>query len=107
MKLCLGDEIVLDVFECLIPMVLAAIFVWTAVMFFGIGMKQKEDRKVTMIGAILIELVSFTIWIPNLSELFSIIGFAENVKQILMAISIALILLATAVAILFEMKQKT
>lgn len=97
----------LDVFECLIPMVLAAIFVWTAAMFFGLGIRDKADRKVTIIGAIFIELISFTIWIPNLNELFNIIGFAESVKQILMIVAIVLILLATAIAILFEMKQKT
>ena len=97
----------LDVFKCLVPMVLAVIFVWSAAIFFSIGIKEKEYRKVTIIGTIVIELISFTIWIPSLNDLFSIIGLAENVKQILICVSIVLILLATAVTVLFEMKQKT
>lgn len=97
----------LDVLKCLIPMVLAVIFLLTAAMFLSLGIKKKEERKVTIIGAIFIELVSFSIWIPNLSELFNIFGLAENVKQILMIIAIAMILLGTAVAVVFNLKQET
>lgn len=97
----------LDVFSCLIPMVLAVIFSLTAAMFFSMGIKRKEDRKVTVIGAIMIELVSFTVWLPSLNDLFNLIGFAESTKLVLMAVCIVLILLATAIAVVFNLKQET
>ena len=95
----------LDVFKCLVPMVLAAIFVLTAAMFFSMGIK--ENRKVTIIASIFIELISFTIWLPCLNDLFNIMSLAENVKHIMFAVATALILLATAIAIVFNLKQKT
>ena len=97
----------LDVFKCLIPMVLAAIFVLTAAMFFSMGIKDKENRKVTVIGAVFIELVSFTIWLPCLNDLFNIMALTEDVKQILFVVATAVILLATAIAVVFNLKQKT
>lgn len=97
----------LDVFKCLIPMVLAAIFSFTAAVFFSLGIRKKEDRKATVIGAIFIELISFTVWLPSLNDLFNIFGFAENIKTILFMASIALILIGTAVAIVFNLKQET
>lgn len=104
-----GDKRVLDVFKCLIPMVLAAIFVLTAAMFFSMGIKgkEKEERKVTIIGAIFIELISFTIWLPCLNDLFDIMSLAEDTKNVLFAASTALILLCTAIAVAFNLKQKT
>ena len=102
-----GDKRVLDVFKCLIPMVLAAIFSFTAAVFFSLGIRKKEDRKATVIGAIFIELISFTVWLPSLNDLFNILGFAENIKTILFMASIALILIGTAVAIVFNLKQET
>lgn len=97
----------LDVFKCLVPMVLAAIFVLTAAMFFSMGIKEKENRKVTIIASIFIELISFSIWLPCLNDLFNIMSLAENVKHIMFAVATALILLATAIAIVFNLKQKT
>ena len=88
-------------------MVLAAIFSLSAAVFFSLGIRKKEDRKVTVIGAIFIELISFTVWLPSLNDLFNIIGFAENIKTILLMASIALILLGTVVAIAFNLKQET
>ena len=102
-----GDKRVLDVFKCLIPMVLAAIFVLTAAMFFSMGIKEKEERKVTIIGAIFIELISFTIWLPCLDDLFNIMSLAEDTKQVLFAIATVLILLCTAIAVAFNLKQET
>lgn len=102
-----GDKSVLDVFKCLIPMVLAVIFVLTAAMFFSMGIKDKENRKVAIIGAIFIELISFTIWIPSLNDLFNIMALAEEVKQILFVVTTVIILLATAIATVFNLKQKT
>ena len=97
----------LDVLKCLVPMVLAAIFVLTAAMFFSMGIKERENRKVTIIGAIFIELVSFTIWIPNLNDLFNIMALTEDVKQTLLIAATGVILLATAIAVVFNLKQKT
>ncbi len=97
----------LDVFKCLIPMVLAAIFVLTAAMFFSMGIREKESRKITVIGAIFIELISFTIWIPSLNDLFNIMALAEDVKQNLFVVATLIILLATAIATAFNLKQKT
>ena len=97
----------LDVLKCLIPMVLAVIFVLTAAMFFGMGLKEKENRKVTIIGAIFIELISFTIWLPCLDDLFNIMALTEDVKRTLFAVATAVILLATVIAVVFNLKQKT
>lgn len=97
----------LDVFKCLIPMVLAAIFVYTAAMFFGLGIKVKEERTIVIFGAIFIEFISFTIWIPCLNDLFNLMSLAEDTKQILFIVATVIILIYTAVAVRFELKQKT
>ena len=71
------------------------------------SIKEKENRKVTIIASIFIELISFSIWLPCLNDLFNIMSLAENVKHIMFAVATALILLATAIAIVFNLKQKT
>lgn len=97
----------LDVFSCLIPMFLAAIFVFTAAVFFSMGIKRKEERTIVIFGAIFIEFISFTIWIPSLNDLLNLMSLAEDTKQVLFIVAIALILIYTAVAIVFNLKQET
>lgn len=102
-----GEKSVLDVFNCLIPMVLAVIFVLTAAVFFSTGIKDKKNRKVAIIGATVIELISFTIWLPCLNDLFNIMLLAENTKSMLFAVATVLILIVTAIAVVFILKQET
>ena len=94
----------LEVLRILISMFLAAFFVYTAAMVASMGIKKKENRKMALIGAILIELVSFTIWVPSLNDLFNVVGL-EN-KIVAMIVSIIFILVATVVVTIFNIKRE-
>lgn len=92
--------------KSLAPMVLAAIFVFTAANFMSTGIKKKADRKVAFVGAIIIEIVSFTIWIPCFNDLFNAIGLTAATKPTAMIIAVALVLLGTAITTILGLKQK-
>ena len=87
----------LEVFKEIIPMFLAAVFVYSAAAIVSIGIKEKGSLKVAIIGAIFIELISFTIWIPSLNGVFSFIGIVEPAKTIALCISILIIVLGTII----------
>lgn len=96
----------LEVLKCLIPLVLAATFVYAAATFASMGFKKKEERRFSIVGATFIELLSFTIWIPNLSELFTIIGFEEKTKTVAMVVSVMLIVFGSIAATMHIIKQE-
>ena len=96
----------LEVVKAIHPMILAGVFSATAAMFAAMAVKKEHDWKIGIIGAVVIEAVSFTIWLPCLNDLFNIFGMVENTKNIALLISIGVILLGTAAVAIFEVKRK-
>lgn len=95
----------LEVLKSLAPMILAVVFVYTASVFASMGIKKKGDRRVAFVGAIAIEAVSFSIWVPCFSDLFNAIGLIEEAKQTAMIIAIILVLFGTVIATVYNLKQ--
>lgn len=96
----------LEVLKNIAPMFLAVIFVYTAAVFVSAGIKKKSDRKIAIIGACAIMLVSFTIWIPCFNDLYEVIGLLGETKQFAMIASIALVLLFAVIATIFNLKRE-
>jgi len=96
----------LEIFKNVVPMLLASMFVFTAAHFVSTGIKKKTDRRVAFIGALFIELVSFTIWIPCFSDLYNAMGLIEEAKKMAMIFSIVAVLIGTIIAMIFCLKQK-
>lgn len=96
----------MEVLKSLLPMVLAVIFVWCAAIFAAMAIKQKKNRLVGGIGALMIELVSFTIWIPSLNDLFDQIALLPQTRSVAMLIAIVVILCGTTIATIWEVKKK-
>lgn len=96
----------LEVLKEIIPMILAATFVYSAATIAGMGFKDKESKKVAIISAIIIELISFTIWIPSLNGIFTIIGMKDPVTTIAISISILIIVIVTFVLSKCVIKNK-
>lgn len=100
--------VLLEVLKSIFPMFMALLFIWCAGIFGALAITNKKERKVGLVGALLIELVSFTIWIPCLNDLFDALALLPQTRTIVMVVAIVAILSGTvAVAIWEARKTKT
>ena len=96
----------LEVVKAILPMILACVFSATAGMFAAMAVKKEHDWKIGIIGAVVIEAVSFTIWLPCLNDLFNVLGMVADAKNIAFLIATGVILLGTAAVTIFEVRHK-
>ena len=98
----------MEVFNAFAPMILAVVFVYTAATFASEGIRRKDTRKISIIGAIIIELISFTIWIPSLNDIFMMVRLEEVAYINAMIFCIVTILIVTIIlTLLMAKKEKT
>ena len=95
----------LEVFNNIVPMFLAAVFTYTATTFAGMGIKKKGDRKIAIVASLVILMISFTIWYPSFNGLYDVLGLLGKEKQVAMTISIISVLVGTVIATIFNVKH--